>query len=171
MNGRKFRIIKFRTMRQVDSLDPNSHWTVANDAYITPLGRWLRRTNLDEIPQFFNVLRGEMSVVGPRPERPFFLEQFRRLVPEYMARYYVKSGITGWAQVNGWRGDTPIPQRVAHDESNGLDAAAAPDGAAARNHGPDGTLPEHVAGRVHGPRRARACLDDGSAAAHDQARA
>jgi len=115
LNGRKFKMLKFRTMYDVPSLDPESHWTVRNDPYITPLGRWLRRSNLDELPQFLNVLAGEMSIVGPRPERPFFLEQFRREIPEYMARHFVKSGITGWAQVNGWRGDTPIAERVAHD--------------------------------------------------------
>ena len=115
MNGKRFRIIKFRTMHQTPSLDPDSHWTVQNDRHITPLGRWLRRTNLDELPQVLNVLKGEMSIVGPRPERPFFLERFRNEVPEYMARHYVKSGITGWAQVNGWRGDTAIPERLAHD--------------------------------------------------------
>jgi lipopolysaccharide/colanic/teichoic acid biosynthesis glycosyltransferase len=102
-------------MSAAPSLDPDSHWTVHNDGNITPFGRWLRRMNFDELPQFFNVLKGEMSVVGPRPERPFFLERFKQEVPEYMARQYVKSGITGWAQVNGWKGDTPIPERVAHD--------------------------------------------------------
>jgi Undecaprenyl-phosphate glucose phosphotransferase len=115
LNGKKFKMLKFRTMRYPETWDPNTHWTKPNDLHVTPLGRWLRRSNLDELPQFVNVLKGEMSLVGPRPERPFFIEQFRQQVPDYMVRHYVKCGITGWAQVNGWRGDTSIQERFAHD--------------------------------------------------------
>lgn len=113
LNGRKFKMLKFRTMH--GDVNPDTHWTVPNDPHVTAVGRILRRSNLDEVPQFLNVLKGDMSIVGPRPERPVFLERFRNQVPEYMARHYVKSGITGWAQVNGWRGDTSISQRVACD--------------------------------------------------------
>ena len=115
LNGKSFRMLKFRTMRQDPTLNSSSHWTSRDDPYVTSIGQWLRRSNLDELPQFLNVLKGDMSVVGPRPERRFYLERFREEVPEYMSRHYVKSGITGWAQVNGWRGDTSIAQRVAHD--------------------------------------------------------
>jgi exopolysaccharide biosynthesis polyprenyl glycosylphosphotransferase len=113
LNGKRFKMLKFRTMRT--DVNSETHWTVPNDPHVTRIGRYLRRSNLDEMPQFLNVLKGDMSIVGPRPERPVFLERFQRQVPEYMARHYVKTGITGWAQVNGWRGDTSIAERVACD--------------------------------------------------------
>ena len=82
---------------------------------MTPFGRFLRRSNLDELPQLWNVLRGDMSIVGPRPERPHFVEQFKHKIPQYMLRHKVKAGLTGWAQVNGWRGNTPLEKRIEYD--------------------------------------------------------
>jgi Undecaprenyl-phosphate glucose phosphotransferase len=115
LSGRIFRMYKFRTMRLDDPAESDQHWTTAGDPCCTPLGKLLRRTNLDELPQFFNVLRGDMSIVGPRPERPFFVQKFLQDVAQYNTRHYLKVGITGWAQVNGWRGDTSIPRRIEHD--------------------------------------------------------
>ena len=115
LNARKFKMFKFRTMYSRRSLEAATHWTRPGDPNITPLGRWLRRSNLDELPQFLNVLIGDMSIVGPRPERPHFINLFQKEIPGYMRRHYAKCGITGWAQVNGWRGDTSIEQRVTHD--------------------------------------------------------
>ena len=90
-------------------------WTVQNDPRVTPIGKFMRKTSIDELPQLFNVLKGEMSLVGPRPERPFFVEKFKEEIPRYMVKHQVRPGITGWAQINGYRGDTSIMKRIEYD--------------------------------------------------------
>ncbi|RDU37559.1 undecaprenyl-phosphate glucose phosphotransferase [Neobacillus piezotolerans] len=115
LNRRSFNIYKFRTMRVMNNDISNNQWTTANDSRVTIFGSFLRKSSLDELPQFLNVLKGDMSVVGPRPERPFFVERFREEIPQYMIKHHVRPGITGWAQVNGLRGDTSIEDRIKYD--------------------------------------------------------
>ena len=115
LDGKAFTVYKFRSM-PVDAEDVTGPiWAREDDPRATPIGRWLRRRDVDELPQFWNVLRGDMSIVGPRPERPFFVEQFKHKIPQYMLRHKVKAGITGWAQVNGWRGNTSLEKRIEFD--------------------------------------------------------
>ncbi len=115
LDGKAFTVYKFRTM-VVEAEDTTGPiWARDEDPRTTAIGRWLRRFDLDELPQFWNVFRGDMSIVGPRPERPFFVEQFKHRIPQYMLRHKVKAGITGWAQVNGWRGNTSLEKRIEFD--------------------------------------------------------
>jgi len=115
LDGRVFRMWKFRSMRRGSETQSGPKWAVPNDPRRTRFGVWLRRFNFDELPQLWNVLRGDMSLVGPRPERPVFIEEFRSKIPGYMLRHKVRAGVTGWAQVHGWRGDTSLHERVEHD--------------------------------------------------------
>lgn len=114
-NGQLFTMYKFRTMRVAPAGESDTRWTAENDSRRTRLGAFLRSTSLDELPQFFNVLKGEMSVVGPRPERPHFVKKFRKEITFYQTRHHLNVGITGWAQVNGLRGDTSIHRRIRYD--------------------------------------------------------
>jgi Undecaprenyl-phosphate glucose phosphotransferase len=114
-SNKPFNMLKFRSMKVQTQSDTNVIWTTQNDPRKTKFGSFIRKTSLDELPQFFNVLFGQMSIVGPRPERPYWVNKFKEEIPDYMLRHYVKSGITGWAQVNGWRGDTSIEERIKCD--------------------------------------------------------
>ena len=113
VDGKEFKMWKFRSM--VTGEANHGGWTVENDPRVTKVGKILRKTNLDELPQLWNVLVGDMSLVGPRPERPQYVEEFRKEIPGYMIRHKFKAGVTGWAQVNGWRGDTSIEERIKCD--------------------------------------------------------
>ncbi len=115
LDGRLFQILKFRTLKPTGEAESEMRWTIAGDPRVGPVGKMLRRLSLDELPQLWNVVRGDMSMVGPRPERPFFVDEFTLRFPWYVARHRVPVGLTGWAQVNGLRGDTDISDRARFD--------------------------------------------------------
>ncbi|WP_432546895.1 sugar transferase [Kineococcus sp. SYSU DK004] len=115
LDGQPFEVLKFRSLKPVDDSESATNWNIKHDDRLGPVGRFLRRSSLDELPQLWNILRGDMSIVGPRPERPHFVDQFTPRVPRYMARHRVPAGLTGWAQVNGLRGDTSIEERASFD--------------------------------------------------------
>ncbi|MBQ1881557.1 MAG: exopolysaccharide biosynthesis polyprenyl glycosylphosphotransferase, partial [Lachnospiraceae bacterium] len=115
LHNKSFMMYKFRTMEMQKESEEKKKWTVKDDPRVTKVGRVLRRTSMDELPQLFNILKGDMSIVGPRPERPQFVEQFKEEIPRYMVKHQVRPGLTGWAQINGLRGDTSINERIKHD--------------------------------------------------------
>lgn len=114
-HNKEFKMYKFRSMELQPKDKEAKAWTTANDPRVTPIGRFIRKTSIDELPQLFNVLKGEMSLVGPRPERPYFVKKYKEEIPRYMVKHQVRPGMTGWAQVNGYRGDTSIEGRIEHD--------------------------------------------------------
>ena len=115
LHNKPFRMYKFRTMEVQKPSAEKKGWTTKDDPRVTKVGKFLRRTSIDELPQLFNILAGEMSLVGPRPERPLFVEKFKEEVPRYMIKHQVRPGLTGWAQINGYRGDTSIRKRIEYD--------------------------------------------------------
>jgi Undecaprenyl-phosphate glucose phosphotransferase len=114
-HNKKFKMYKFRSMEIQAESDEKKAWTTTNDPRVTGIGKFIRKTSIDELPQLFNVLKGDMSLVGPRPERPFFVDKFKEEIPRYMIKHQVSPGLTGWAQINGYRGDTSIRKRIDHD--------------------------------------------------------
>jgi Undecaprenyl-phosphate glucose phosphotransferase len=115
LHNKPFKMYKFRSMEVQSEADERKGWTTKNDPRVTKIGKILRKTSIDELPQFFNVLKGDMSLIGPRPERPLFVEKFKEEIPRYMIKHQVRPGITGWAQVNGYRGDSSIKKRIEYD--------------------------------------------------------
>ncbi len=115
LHNKPFKMYKFRSMEVQNTADEKKGWTTKNDPRVTKIGKILRKTSIDELPQFFNVLKGDMSLIGPRPERPLFVEKFKEEIPRYMIKHQVRPGITGWAQVNGYRGDSSIKKRIEYD--------------------------------------------------------
>ncbi len=115
LHNKAFNMYKFRSMGVQSKSKEKSQWTTSNDPRVTKVGKFIRKTSIDELPQLFNVLKGDMSLVGPRPERPFFVEKFQEEIPRYMIKHQVRPGMTGWAQINGYRGNTSIRGRIEHD--------------------------------------------------------
>ncbi len=115
LHNKQFKMYKFRSMEVQQPKEERGAWTVQDDPRVTPIGKIIRRTSIDELPQLFNILKGDMSLVGPRPERPFFVEKFKEQIPRYMVKHQVRPGMTGWAQINGYRGNTSIKKRIEYD--------------------------------------------------------
>ena len=115
LNGKTFNMYKFRSMRVQTESEEKKGWTTKDDPRVTSIGKIIRKTSIDELPQLFNILIGQMSIVGPRPERPQFVEKFKEQIPRYMVKHQVRPGLTGWAQINGYRGDTSIRKRIDYD--------------------------------------------------------